>query len=248
MKSMARLILLVAGAVSIALMVGIYLMFNGFGDRMLQQAAFSQSQTVARLTFSSMFQLMSQGWKREQVMAFAANSAKAVENMPLTIEFYRGEPVSRQYGAVPQAEPDAQLANAMRTGRPQEIATEKGVRYLFPLVAEAQCLACHTQAKKGDVLGTITVRTQYDHFIDTSSQHLMLVLLLLAPIPFVAAWVVALLLHNRMENFAEQVDKVITAQAGGTPDFSRVDPYCSELDEILDKFKKLAGKQTPPAG
>lgn len=244
MKSLNKLILLVAALVSLLLVTGIYLLFSGFGDRMMQKAAFSQSQMVARLTFANMFQLMNQGWSRDQVIAFARSATDSLANSPLTIEFYRGPLVNDLHGFIAQPEPGEDLAQALRTGRARELATPQGGRYIYPLVAEDRCLGCHGNVKRGDVLGAITVQAKYDQFIDDSRKLLMLVLLLLAPTPFIAAWLVTLYLDSRVNRFVAQLDRVIEqAEAGGgRADLSQVKPSWHELDEILARIKRLAAR------
>ena len=244
MKSLNKIILLVAAVVSLLMVVGVYLLFSGFGDRMMQKAAFSQSQIVAKLTFSNMFQLMSQGWKRDQVIAFTRSATNSLDGTPLSIDFYRGELVNALYGEVAQAAPSDEVLQAMRTKRPREVATEQGGRYIYPMVVDERCLACHGNTRKGDVLGVITVEAKYDAFIDDSRKLLMLVLLLLAPTPFVAAWLVTRYLDSRINRFTKRVDQALDKAdaAGNAPDFAAVRPSWHELDDILERFKRLAGR------
>lgn len=244
MTSLNKIILLVAAVVSLLMVVGVYMLFSGFGDRMMQKAAFSQSQIVAKLTFSNMFQLMNQGWKRDQVIAFTRSATDSLDGTPLSIEFYRGELVSALYGEVAQAAPSEEVLQAMRSKRPREVATEQGGRYLYPMLVDERCLACHANAQKGDVLGVITVEAKYAGFIDDSRKLLMLVLMLLAPTPFIAAWLVTLYLDSRITRFTERVDQALDQAdaAGGAPDFAAVQPSWHELEEILARFKRLAGR------
>jgi hypothetical protein len=240
MLSISRLILVVAVAIALALVAGTYLLFTGFGDRMLQQSAAQHSQSLARVTYTSMYQLMNQGWKREQVEAFADSVSKSVVGMPMQIAFYRAEAVSSQYGAVVQGEMDAPVAEALRTGQARDSVTADGVRYLMPMKAKAECLGCHSQAKAGDVLGLISIRTGYQQLMGETRLHLMLVLLMLAPLPIVGALVIAALLDSRMNGFVTQLDEVIDrAEAGKTPDFNSVQVKFSEFRELLGHFKRL---------
>jgi hypothetical protein len=244
MKSLNKVILLVAAAVSLFMLVGVYLLFSGFGDRMMQQAAFSQSSVVANLTFSNMFQLMNQGWKRDQVIEFSQNATKSLAGSPLRIDFYRGDLVSKRYGSVSQPPMSSELERAMRTGKPVEVALEQGGRYIYPLVADQRCLSCHENVKVGNVMGAITVDASYDKFINDARQLLMLILFMLAPLPFIAAWLVTIYLDSRINRFVRQVDGVIgrAETSGAALDFSVVKPTWSELDEILDRFKRIASR------
>jgi hypothetical protein len=246
MNSLNKVILLVAAVVSLVMLVGVYLLIVGFGERMMQSAALSQSSTVSRLTFENMYQLMLQGWKRDQVIAFTEKTTKSLAGEPLRIQFYRGEVVDQLYGPVKQNPITPELEKVMRTGKPLEVATPKGGRYIYPLVADKRCMGCHQNAKIGEVMGAITVDTQYDQFIDDSRQLVMIVLLILAPLPFIAAWLVTVYLHNRMHRFVVQIDSALlqSDKDGGKPvDLSNVKPAWSELDEILDCFKRLAARK-----
>lgn len=243
MKSLNRMILLVAAAVSVLLVFGIYLLFSGFGDRMMQKAAFSQSAVVAKLTFSSMFQLMNQGWTRDQVIAFTDSAVDSLGESPMRIEFHRSELVSRQYGEVPQAAMNDDLAKVMASGRPREVAGDKGGRYFYPLIADERCLSCHAGIKKGDVLGAITVEASFDRFIDDTRKLLMMILLLMTPAPFLAAWLVTLYIDSRVNRFTGDLDAVLdeAGKTGQPPDFTRIRPAWHELDDILERMKRLVG-------
>lgn len=240
MTSISRLILVVAVAIALALVAGTYLLFTGFGDRMLQQASVQQSQSLARVTFTAMYQIMNQGWKREQVEAFADSVGKSVVGMPMHIAFYRSEWVGRQYGSVSQGELDERLATAMRTGQDWDSPTAEGVRYLMPMKAKAECLGCHAEVKPGDVLGVIEVRTGYQQLMGETRTHLMLVLLMLAPLPVIGALVITAVLDSRTNGFVNQLDEVIDrAEPGQAPDFNSVQVRFSEFRELLGHFKRL---------
>lgn len=240
MLSISRLILVVAVAIALVLVAGTYLLFTGFGDRMLQQSAVQHSQSLARLTFTSMYQLMNQGWKRDQVEAFADSVSKSVVGMPMKIDIYRSDLVSGQYGSVSQGAPDERLATALRTGQDWDSVSADGVRYLMPMKAKSECLGCHSSAKTGDVLGVITIQTGYQQLMGETRLHLMLVLLMLAPLPIVGALIVAAVLDHRMDGFVRQLDEAIErAEPGKTPDFNGVQTRFSEFRELLGHFKRL---------
>lgn len=240
MQSISRLILVVAVAITLALVAGTYLLFTGFGDRMLRESAAQHSQSLARVTFTSMYQLMNQGWKRDQVEAFADSVAKSVLGTPLQVDFYRAEGVARQFGEVPQGPMDDRISDALRTGQDWNGGVGSGVRYLMPMKAKSECLACHSQAQVGEVLGLIAISTDYEAPLGETRTHLMLVLLLLSPLPILGALIAAAVLDSRMNGFVNQLDEVIDqAEPGKAPDFGRVQVSFSEFRELLGHFKRL---------
>ncbi|MEW5789193.1 MAG: hypothetical protein AB1899_15205 [Pseudomonadota bacterium] len=240
MLSISRLVLAASVAVSLLLVGGTYLLLTGFGDRMLQQTTAQHLQSLGKVTFTSMYQVMNQGWKRDQVVSFADGVAKSVVGTPMQIEFHRGEVVNSQFGAVRDANSDDVIAQAMQTGRDKEISSPDGIRFLYPMKANAECLACHTSAKKGDVLGVIDIRAGYGEVMGNTRTHLMLVLLLLAPIPLVIGFVLSVMLDSRMHGFVNQLDDAIDkAQPGKAPDFNAVNVKFAEFRELLGHFKRL---------
>ncbi|MFZ5484493.1 MAG: hypothetical protein ACOZB0_09715 [Pseudomonadota bacterium] len=240
MQSFARLILWVAAAVSCLLLVASYYFFTGFSEQMMKKSAYQQADTIAQITFSSMYQLMSQGWKRDQVITFADHAAASVANTPTRITFYRAEPVSRQYGAVNGQALDAEAQAALESGRPRQVDGDKALTYHLPLVAQDNCLRCHSQAKRGDVLGLITVRTEFGDRVKENRLHMLLVLVLLAPLPFVAALLVAVHLDRRFEDFAAGLGAVEADMKAGHPaDFSKVPVNYREFQDVLTRIRGL---------
>jgi hypothetical protein len=240
MLSISRLVLAVSVAVTFLLVGGTYFLLSGFGDRMLQQSTAQHIQSLAKVTYTSMYQLMNQGWKREQVVAFADNVANSVVGTPLKIDFHRSEIVSGQYGAVRVASSDGAVEQAMKTGLRLDSTTPEGMRFLLPMKANKECLSCHTNAKKDDVLGVIEIRAGYEELIGDTRMHLMLVLLLLAPLPLVAGFLIAVILDSRMNRFVNQLDEAIdAAEPGKAPDFNAVEIRFAEFRELLGHFKRL---------
>jgi hypothetical protein len=240
MKSFARLIMLVAASVSVFLLATSYLFFTGFSDHTLKNASAKQADTVAQLTFSSMYQLMSKGWTRAQVVEFADHTASSMADTPTRINLYRAEPVSRQFGAPESQAPDDELALALRSGRTRQVDRDGGLTYHMPLVAQDNCLRCHTQAKRGDVLGAISVDIRFGEAMRETSLHMFLVLLLLAPTPFIAALMVAVHLERRFDDFSAGLDAVADEVKAGKPaDFSRVPVRYQEFGGILERIRKL---------
>lgn len=240
MLSISRLVLAVAVAVTFLLVGGTYFLLSGFGERMLQQSTAQHIQSLAKVTYTSMYQVMNQGWKREQVEAFANNVAHSVVGTPLNIDFHRSDIVSKQFGTARVDANDPQVAQAMKTGLRLESATHEGMRFLLPMKANKECLACHTNASNGDVLGVIEIHAGYGEVIGNSRMHLMLVLLLLTPLPLLAGFFVAVLLDSRVNHFVRQLDEAIdSAKTGEAPDFNTVDVRFAEFRELLAHFKRL---------
>ncbi len=242
MKSLKRIILLIAVIISLIIAASAYFLYSWVNGFMLQQSAFAQAETVARLTSYNMIELMAQGWKRDQVLAFTNNAMGMLIHGQMGIDFHRGDLVSKLYGSVSQKALDPEQTKAMKTGQPMTIATKDGARFIYPLLAQKECLTCHTNAKMGNVLGVITVDSHFGNLIGESRMIVLVVLLLLfIPIPLVVAWLLVLFLDARLLGFSSQLDQALdrAEREGGRPDFSGVRPAFRELGDLLERFKRM---------
>lgn len=158
MSSISRLVLLGSLVVSLLFFVLTYLLLSGFGDRMLKQSTTQNLQSLSSVTFSAMYQNMSQGWKREQAQDFANTIAQSVGGAPMKIAIVRTEVVSDKFGKIDGQVIDDEMAKAIANGMNRVIDTEGGQRFIYPTHARAECLGCHTNAKSGDVLGVIDIQ------------------------------------------------------------------------------------------
>ena len=244
MKSLKRIILLIAAVISLVLAVSVYYLYVGVNRLTMQQASLAQAETVAHLTTANMDQLMMQGWKRDQLLAFTKNATGTLIHGHIDIDFHRGDLVAKLYGQVSQKELDSEQTQAMNNGQPITEATKDGWRYIYPLVAQEACLKCHANAHAGDVLGVITVASHYEQLIGESHMLVTMIMLLFIPVPFVLGWLLVVYLDSRLVRFSSQLDQVLdqAEKTGNRPDFSGVRPPFSELDELLARFKRLSHK------
>jgi hypothetical protein len=240
MSSISRLVLLGSLVVSLLFFVLTYLLLSGFGDRMLKQSTTQNLQSLSSITFSAMYQNMSQGWKREQAQDFANTIAQSVGGAPMKIAIVRTEVVSDKFGKIDGQVIDDEMAKAIANGMNRVIDTEGGQRFIYPTHARAECLGCHTNAKSGDVLGVIDIQAGYKELVGNERQLLGIVLLILSPFPLIAGFVITFVLDSRTSAFQQELDAAIEkAEPGQMPDFNPVRAHFSEYRELLGHFKRL---------
>ena len=246
MNSIVRLLLGTAAVASVLLIVISYAVFSEFGSRMLRQAALDESQSVARLTFASMYQLMSQGWTREQLLAFTRDASAANDSTSVTVDVYRGPIVSALYGEVRQSPADPDLQAALASGRDWHGTTDTTVRHLYPLAAEAKCLACHGNAKAGDILGVIDVRVEYVDFLASGRRELLTVLLIFSPIPILLALVLVWWVNRRIQNSIDAleagIDRVNSVSDLRELRFERAETGLAEFNAAFEHVGALADR------
>jgi len=240
MSSISRLVLFGSAVVSLLFFFGTYLLMSGFGDHMLKQATTQNLESLSNVTFSAMYQNMSQGWKREQALDFANNIAHSVVGTQMKIAIVRTDVVSAKFGKVPGQETDNEVVAAIKNGLNRETVTNDGLRFIYPMHAKSECLVCHTNANQGDVLGVIDIRTNYENMVTNERLLLVIVLLLFSPFPLIAGFIITLVLDNRTNLFMKEIDAAIDkSEPGQAPDFNAVHAPFSEYRELLGHIKRL---------
>ncbi len=129
-------------------------------DRAVHDLAKEDARQTSQLVFQSLYSAMRKGWSKQDIN-------ESIERLnhqfpELQIRVFRGEKVTKQFGAMPHEDTvvagDASLRKALADG--EEILLFPHVdeiRYLYPLRAEEECLACHTQSHVGAVHGVIDI-------------------------------------------------------------------------------------------
>ncbi len=158
--TLGRLLILLS---VMALLVAFLLIFFLSGvvrDRAIHQLAREDAQQTSRLVFQSLYSAMRKGWNKADI-----NNAIARLNasMPdLKINVYRGAVVEGQFGAMPgehdKLNLDDDLGRALQSGQDAMLFPKSdSIRYLYPIIAKEECLACHTQSHVGAVHGVIDI-------------------------------------------------------------------------------------------
>jgi diguanylate cyclase (GGDEF)-like protein len=232
--------------VSLIFFGGTYVIFSAIYNESVKENSLYVSNSLAELTFSSMFQVMNKGWKRWQLEEFIESTKKAVKDTPTAIEVYRGDLVTQAFGPIEQERMDAPVQTAFREGVPLNIEREFGVRYIFPLKAVEKCLRCHENAKPGDVLGVIDVRQNLAPFIKKAENKFILTLVMIAPIPFLMALLVVVLLNRKLDKsitvLEDNIEKVNKVSDLKNLELKEVNLGFAELNNIFRKIEELTAK------
>ncbi len=232
--------------VSLLLFFGIYATTTRIFDQAVEQNAVTVSETIARGSFNAMFQIMRQGWTRDQLEEFIGNLRDAAAHSGHSLEIYRGEKVEQLFGPIEQPPIDTPIATAFRLGEPQLDKQGGQVRYLYPLVARDECLRCHINATSGDSLGVIEVSQHLDPLIAGARESLITSMLFYIPIPIIVALLAGLFLNKRIrrsiDHLQDKVDSVNKVSDLTHIDLKPVDVGFDELNNIIDKVEELTSK------
>jgi len=245
-RSIRALIVIAALLVSLLVAVAVYWATAEVFHRTVRDSATQMSATLADGTFNAMYQIMRQGWTREQLNEFLGAIRSQTGNDGLEIQLYRGHLVDKLFGDIAAPVPDNQAQVAFRTAKPQTTMTAGVIRYDRPLVAESQCLRCHVNARVGSVLGVMSIRQTVGPIMRKAHDELLDRLLVIMPLPLIAAVLVAALLGWRMarslRSLSRAVDKVNRVEDLAQLRLTNTKVGFSELDGVLGKIDQLTGK------
>ncbi|HER34645.1 MAG TPA: diguanylate cyclase, partial [Halothiobacillaceae bacterium] len=249
-RSLRVLMVTAALAVSVAITAAVYLATEAVFTQAVQRSAVQNARVLADGTFNAMYQIMRQGWTREQLNEFL-DSLNQRSDPSAVISVYRGEPVSALFGSLAQPAPGPSARAAFETRRTQVDVGPRTVRYARPLVANAECLRCHVNAEVDDVLGVLSIRQPIGPMIDQAHDQLFSRLLVIVPVPLLAALLIAGFLSwrlgrslKRLNRSVEQVNRVEDLAhlrfAGASTGFSEFDEVLARVDVLTDKVRDVA--------
>lgn len=194
-----------------ALFVFVFATMHFVQERSIRNDAFADAEVLARVTFNSMFQLMSTGWTRAQLHAYIDALDTAVAGSPTRIEIFRGEPVTALFGPVEQMRVDEPVRQALLTGTATETFRGNSARFVFPLAAEERCLQCHRNASVGTVLGAIDVSQSVEAVISENRERMLLAYLPTIPLCFITILLVVGHITRRLDNAITALGQEINA-------------------------------------
>jgi len=225
---------------------GVWLTVGGVLDRVVKDHAVRTSDAVARVTFSSMYQIMSAGWKRAQAEAFLQATRETGGASGLEVDIYRSPIVVELYDEIAQKTPDSHVTAALADGKPRHIDNADAVRHIYPLVAEERCLRCHRNAEVGSVLGAIEVSQAFGPVLAQARHDLLVGFALLLPViamlALVAVWWVGRRIEGAAESMSRGFDEVNSVADLRNVALQRHDLGFSEFNRIGDALGALVDK------
>ncbi|MGE5470114.1 MAG: putative bifunctional diguanylate cyclase/phosphodiesterase [Bacteroidota bacterium] len=230
---------------------GAYWSLDRVFDHVVRANAARTSEATTRVAFASMYQLMSQGWRRSQVDAFLKATAEAGQGSGLSMQIYRGPAVVELYKEIAQPPLDDALKAVFANGKPWRQDTAEYARHVYPLVAEERCLGCHHNASLGTVLGVVEVRQDYASLLADARHSLLVAFAILLPLAGVlalgAVWWVGRRIEGSVESLLgdfEQVNAVgdlrHIAIAEHDLGFVELNRVVVALGRLLEKLRNIA--------
>ena len=245
-KSLGGFILGVALIVSIAVFGGTYfIIYNAIKD-VTERRAVEQAKSIARHTFSDMYQIMRKGWSREELLEFLKGVEEAHKNVDIVIRVFRGEKVKALFGEIEEPEKGEEVLRTFRLK--EETVSKRGNRliYAYPLIAKSECLRCHTNVKEGEILGVIEVIQDISRPISAIRDHILVIALFTLPVPVAGAllvvWVITRRLEESLKRLDESIEHVNRVSDLRSIDFNSVSFGFREFEKIKESIARLISK------
>lgn len=147
---------------------------QSFKKQTVQELAEENAREQAEIVFRTIWHGMLKGWSRDEMNNFI--HSLELNNSDSRVQLIRGPVVDELFGAhLPsqkQLASDALLQGAMHTGETYIQDEEGYVRYLYPILAEENCLLCHTNSAIGKVHGVLDIQFP-DYKLRASLNHTM---------------------------------------------------------------------------
>ncbi|MBI5921722.1 MAG: EAL domain-containing protein [Betaproteobacteria bacterium] len=179
------MILLSAVSLAIALAL-ILLMSEIMRDRAVHELARDEARNISRMAFQSLYSVMRKGWNKQDINEVIARLNSAQPGS--VIRVFRGRIVAREFGEIPDEQTiiggDPALAGVLGSGQETLLFPDRAtIRYLYPIVAETECLSCHKQSSLGEVQGVIDIvypitnlKISFDYMIRTLIGYTLLIM------------------------------------------------------------------------
>jgi diguanylate cyclase (GGDEF)-like protein len=243
LKSLVCVAVLAASLVSFN---AAYLIVSSAYQHSFVRNAGDVSDAISQQLLNSMVQLMEKGWSRKELEKFLESIKGKHAKFPYKVDIYRSEAVERDYGKIAQADMGKNIRDVFKTGDTITFEHEALLFNIYPIKAEEICLKCHTHAKIGDVLGVLRVEQDMGAVISEVKKKFKVLFLVLSPIPFIMAGLIALFVNARIKRSISflhaRVNSVNKIRDLTTLSLDDVSSGFTEFNEILNEIRCFVSK------
>jgi diguanylate cyclase (GGDEF)-like protein len=238
-----QFILATSAVVAVVFFSAGYLAVGRVLEHSVRSNAIEASHTLTEVTFATMYEVMSTGWRRAQAERFLANVSDAAADSQTKLLIWRGDVVDREYGPLEQPLFDTDLRQVFADGQPLTIYGDQNVRNLRPLLAGERCFRCHELASEGEVLGVIDVQHDYSALLQTARRDFLAWLILVAPLLMALAVIAVWRVSSRIERSLVAVNESI-CEVNAVADlkdlqFDHHDPVLNEFETLFQNLTQL---------
>ncbi|OHC69250.1 MAG: diguanylate cyclase [Rhodocyclales bacterium RIFCSPLOWO2_02_FULL_63_24] len=145
-------------AVALLVFLGATLASSLLYEKLLEERTLETSREISRHNHAALYQVLRSGGSRQQLNEVAALSKSGFSSTLDQVAFYRTKSVETLFGVMPSSPLAEEMQPSLSSGEESALKTDRHVRYAFPVVAQGECLRCHSNAKEGELLGAIAIQ------------------------------------------------------------------------------------------
>jgi diguanylate cyclase (GGDEF)-like protein len=212
-----------------------------------KQEALQHSKAISNQVFSSMYQVMRKGWSKDDIKLFTQSLEDNFESSNYKINLYRGNKVRALFGDIEEKEKDSTLVDILN-GKIEKLDSFENniVRNILPLKATTDCLACHTNAQVGDILGVLEVKQDLNSIFSESKYQYIAFFFIIIPIFYLVAFLSSRYttrpIIKNLTLFNEKVKNINSVQDFKAFDSKNIDLYFKEFNQVVHNVDLMADK------
>jgi diguanylate cyclase (GGDEF)-like protein len=204
------------------------------------------ASAVSEQVFSSMYQVMKQGWSRQDLNSFIQSTKNSFSDTSYEVEIYRGKKVEDLYGKIDSAPITGNVKSVFESKQRFESSTSRSLNLITPIVANSQCLMCHTNAVPGDILGAVEINYDFSQSIEQTKNNYLLFSLIILPIMFLIAYLISKHLLKNIDAsigaFNKKIKNINSVKDFKNLDTTNVKQSFKEFDTMMIEVITLSGK------
>ena len=250
--SITRLVF-VLSLLATLLAVGVVMLISSHvREKSINDLARDEARQTSQLVFETLYSAMRKGWSKEEIGEVIGRLQAALPN--LTIQVVRSPKVVEQFGEMDddldRLARDPLLQDAVITAQEQLVTGDTSIRYLYPVVAKAECLQCHTTVAEGDVNGVIDIvypitalKVSLDYVLNTVLLYFFGILVLLSgaiyfklkffvarPISHLTGLMQEIILHT-------DLSRRVTTRLGWISEVADLSEYFNKLLRTVEEYQ-----------
>ncbi len=200
---------------------------------------------ISRQFDHSIALLMAKGWSRKDLLTLYNDPRQAASSVVQSVQIYRTGLVEELYGKS-DLPPDSVVTTACRTRTTIERKQQLRLDIVYPLAADAECLSCHGNARKGEILGALVVRQNLEPMLQEARNTIFAFSLLLIPLPLLLAGLISRFVNRRVGGAIAQLHDKVTG-VNKVSDLtqlvlSNIPPGFVEFEQIFGEIGTLVSK------
>jgi diguanylate cyclase (GGDEF)-like protein len=158
--SISRALVLVYAVIVVVSFAAIGLVNSWVRERSVSIMAANESRRNAELIFQNLYSVMRKDWSKREITDLISRMNQSIPDIHISV--YRSAQVAEAFGEIEFdrqiRETDPVITAVMADGKEHLITGDETLRYIFPILVEAECLACHFNVDIGSVNGVIDIR------------------------------------------------------------------------------------------